>query len=228
MPIGKIIVANEETREVIGEVSGNLMMKAEREGTFNYEYKKRDESNKPWSSMKYLDTLAHIKLIDIDSPKLKSYLPVEFKGVLGGNLFNIYSIYLHGLKLDGDKALYGDVDIGKFEYFPLFADMPKRDKVTGIFEWPLIQTRELSGLIPLVDKNRRMLLEDICFGEARLVSETTHRESFYYGDSGPIISPATEKIIEINRGQFRELANPIEEKLKEILVSKIDWLYFLT
>jgi|SRR3989344_4330758 len=204
MPIGKIITIDDKTKSVIGEASGCFMMNG--------------------SKATLTETLnpTPANMSEVHGIAFRNYIPHVIKGPLGGNLINMYGLQVQATQRQEDGSLYGRVELGYFTMAILFLRKPGEmiQTESGGTEWPLWQVNELMGYrVPLVDSSGNIVLEDICFGTAQWDTKKEYGRYEYVWKEKLLVDNAAEKVIGINREDFRTLALPIAAKLKEIFES---------
>ena len=201
MAIGKIIRIDDKTKKVIGEVSGCFMMKGY-QADLTEVYKNTIPPN----------------LTDIGGISLENFIPHIIKGPLGGEVIQMYGLRIDSLKKGVDDQLYGHVDLGHYSMAILFLRAPGEmvRLESGGTEWPLWQENELRGhKIPLIDGSGKVLLEDICFGKAQLITKEMWGRFEYVRSENIYTENAAQDVVGINREDFRRLIQPIQTRLKE-------------
>lgn len=193
MGIGNLITKNRITGSISEVYGGDLFVNGEKEASLFFPYKD------------IVDTLNKKNvLFDVPFERMKNFL--------SGSNNEIYSLMVYGFKknLEG-KTHLANVELGKYE--------PVSIRCSDTSE-AFMQTHQVGGQVPITDENGRLILEDICFGEAYLLKEIVRGKQVSYEyppKQGSIMIKPASAIVGIGKETYRSLAKSIEDKLIEFI-----------
>jgi hypothetical protein len=193
MAIGDFLVYNEETNKINPDLGSGIIISGQCKG-----------------ELKYDKTILEGQSLD----SLRNFLPVQtIKENSKPFVIDIFSLEIKNI-IHSNQKLCGDLMLGYYQYHP---SLENRDKSRVLF----LQLKELYGnSILFADKNK-ILLEDIFFGEAKVIMEECYNypniKDVCYLSHDKIVKPGATKITGISKEDYKKLAESLETKLRGYL-----------